>query len=79
MTLSGGLGTPFAPLAGALVIIAPENRPGDIGNALAHSTGLQCFASLGDSGSTVMGLIFVCGVLAFRKGVVGTVSSRPSR
>ncbi|CAB3778836.1 branched-chain amino acid ABC transporter permease [Pararobbsia alpina] len=76
MTLVGGMGTLFGPLVGALVIVALEDRLGDIGNGLASVTGVDAFRSLGDSVTTVTGLIFIVCVLAFRRGIVGEVVAR---
>ena len=55
MTLVGGLGTVFGPIAGALVIVSMQNY----------------LASLGAWVVVVQGLIFIVCVLAFRRGVVG--------
>jgi branched-chain amino acid transport system permease protein len=76
MTLVGGMGTLFGPLVGALVIVALEDRLGDIGNGLASVTGVDAFRSLGESVTTVTGLIFIVCVLAFRRGIVGEVVAR---
>ncbi|MFC4338605.1 branched-chain amino acid ABC transporter permease [Cupriavidus numazuensis] len=74
MTLVGGLGTLAGPIVGAFVIIALENKLGDIGSYLAAATGVEWFNGLGESVSMVTGLIFVLCVLAFRKGIVGQFS-----
>jgi branched-chain amino acid transport system permease protein len=76
MTLVGGMGTLFGPLVGALVIVALEDRLGDIGEGLASVTGVGAFRSLGESVTTVTGLIFILCVLAFRRGIVGEVVAR---
>ena len=55
MTLLGGLGTVFGPVAGAFVVIALENY----------------LATLGAWVTIVQGAIFVVCVLTFRRGVVG--------
>jgi branched-chain amino acid transport system permease protein len=55
MTLVGGLGTVFGPVAGALVVIAMENY----------------LAQLGAWVTIVQGVIFVVCVLTFRRGIVG--------
>src|SRR5262245_52751944 len=55
MTLLGGLGTVFGPVAGALVVVALENY----------------LAQLGAWVTVVQGAIFVVCVLTFRRGVVG--------
>ncbi|MDI4635679.1 branched-chain amino acid ABC transporter permease [Pelomonas sp. V22] len=71
MTLVGGMGTLTGPMVGALVIIALENKIGDLGQAIANITGINWFNSLGESVSLVTGLIFIVCVLAFRRGIVG--------
>ncbi len=55
MTLLGGLGTVFGPVAGAFIVTALENY----------------LAQLGAWVSIVQGLIFVVCVLTFRRGVMG--------
>ena len=76
MTLVGGMGTLFGPLLGAALIVALEDRLGDIGTALATSTGVEWFRSLGESVTIVTGLIFIACVLAFRRGIVGEIIAR---
>ena len=76
MTLVGGLGTLTGPIVGAFVIVMLENKLGDLGTALAASTGVDWFNGLGESVSMVTGMIFVACVLAFRKGIVGTLASK---
>ena len=76
MTLVGGMGTLFGPLVGACVIVSLEDRLGDIGEMLASVTGVDAFRGLGDSVTTVTGLIFIVCVLAFRRGIVGEVVAR---
>ena len=71
MTLVGGMGTMIGPIVGALVIIALENKIGDVGKALADFTGIAWFNGLGESVTLVTGLIFIICVLAFRRGLVG--------
>jgi branched-chain amino acid transport system permease protein len=58
MTLVGGLGTVFGPIAGAAVIISMENY----------------LAELGSWVTVVQGVIFVICVLAFRRGIVGELA-----
>ncbi|KVE35054.1 branched-chain amino acid ABC transporter permease [Burkholderia sp. TSV86] len=81
MTLVGGMGTLFGPLVGAALIVALEDRLGDIGAWLASATGINWFHSLGESATIVTGLIFIACVLAFRRGIVGEaiVRIRPLR
>jgi len=58
MTLLGGLGTVFGPVAGALVVVALENY----------------LAQLGAWVTVVQGAIFVVCVLTFRRGLVGELA-----
>jgi branched-chain amino acid transport system permease protein len=58
MTLVGGMGTVFGPVAGALVIITMEHY----------------LAQLGAWVTVVQGAIFVLCVLTFRRGVVGELA-----
>ncbi len=70
------MGTLFGPLLGAALIVALEDRLGDIGSVLANVTGIDWFHSLGESVTTVTGLIFIACVLAFRRGIVGEIVAR---
>ncbi|WP_322031774.1 branched-chain amino acid ABC transporter permease [Paraburkholderia sp. J76] len=76
MTLVGGMGTLFGPLLGATLIVALEDRLGDIGTVLARGTGVDWFRSLGESTTIVTGIIFIACVLAFRRGIVGEIVAR---
>jgi branched-chain amino acid transport system permease protein len=58
MTLVGGLGTIFGPVAGAFVIIAMQNFL----NALDQWV------------IVIQGIIFVLCVLLFRRGIVGEIA-----
>ena len=60
MTLVGGLGTIFGPVAGAFVIIAMENY----------------LAEFGQWVTIIQGLIFVLCVLTFRRGVIGEIGHK---
>lgn len=71
MTLVGGMGTLSGPLVGAAVVVALENKIGDLGMWLAQLTGVEWFTSLGESVTIVTGLIFMVCVLAFRRGIMG--------
>jgi branched-chain amino acid transport system permease protein len=71
MVLVGGMGTMLGPIVGAVVIVALENKVGDIGTWLARITGIEWFHGLGESVTVVTGLIFVVCVLSFRRGIVG--------
>jgi branched-chain amino acid transport system permease protein len=58
MTLVGGLGTVFGPVAGAFIIIAMQNY----------------LAEFGQWVSVIQGAIFVVCVLLFRRGIVGEIA-----
>src|SRR5262245_40840879 len=58
MTLLGGLGTVFGPVAGAFVVVALENY----------------LAQLGAWVTVVQGVIFVICVLTFRRGIIGELA-----
>lgn len=71
MTLMGGMGTLSGPIVGSAIVVALENKIGDLGVWLAKLTGLEWFSTLGESVTIVTGFIFVVCVLAFRRGVMG--------
>ncbi|MCZ2136538.1 MAG: branched-chain amino acid ABC transporter permease [Burkholderiales bacterium] len=73
MTLVGGLGTLSGPLVGAAIVVAIENKLGELGNWIASVTGIDWFNSLGESVSLVTGLIFIVCVMAFRRGIMGEI------
>ncbi len=75
MVLVGGMGTIVGPVVGAAVIVALENKLGDLGIVLAKVTGIEWFGSLGESVTIVTGLIFIVCVLAFRRGIAGEVGA----
>jgi branched-chain amino acid transport system permease protein len=75
MTLVGGMGTLVGPIIGAFIIVALENKLGDLGTFLANASGIQWFSSLGESVGIVTGLIFVACVLLFRRGIVGEIGA----
>jgi branched-chain amino acid transport system permease protein len=76
MTLVGGMGTLAGPILGAVLVVALENKLGDWGAALSAASGIEWFASLGESVGMVIGLIFVVCVLLFRRGIVGEIVAR---
>ncbi|HAT31344.1 MAG TPA: branched-chain amino acid ABC transporter permease [Janthinobacterium sp.] len=76
MTLVGGMGTLVGPILGAFLIVALENKLGDLGVFLAAHTGIEWFNTLGESVSMITGLIFVLCVLLFRRGIVGEIVAR---
>jgi len=59
MTLVGGLGTIFGPVAGAFVIIAMQNY----------------LSALDQWVTVIQGVIFVTCVLLFRRGIVGEIAA----
>jgi len=71
MVLVGGMGTMLGPILGAFVIVALENKVGNIGSFLRDVTGIEWFNGLGEAVTIVTGLIFVICVMAFRRGIVG--------
>ena len=75
MALVGGIRSWYAPAFGALLVLAVENKVGDLGFWLEKSTGIAWFGSLGDSVTIVTGLIFLVCVQVFRDGVSGLWSS----
>jgi len=79
MTLVGGMGTLAGPILGAFLIVALENKLGDLGNFLAETTLVEWFASLGESVGIVTGFIFVACVLLFRRGIVGEIAAALAR
>lgn len=78
MTLVGGLGTVIGPILGAFFIVLLENKMGEMGVVISQATGIEWFASLGESVTIVTGLIFVICVLMFRRGIVGELLHRTS-
>ena len=79
MTLVGGMGTMAGPILGAFIVVALENKLGDVGAWLAERSGVAWFAALGESVGMVTGLIFIVCVLLFRRGIVGEIALRLKR
>ncbi len=75
MTLVGGLGTLSGPVVGAVVLVALENKIGQLGVMLSQLTGINWFATLGESVIMVMGIVFVICVLTFRRGIMGELDA----
>jgi branched-chain amino acid transport system permease protein len=71
MVLVGGMGTMLGPILGAFIVVALENKVGDIGMFLGRATGIEWFNGLGEAVTIVIGLIFVICVMAFRRGIIG--------
>lgn len=76
MTMVGGVGTLLGPFVGATGIIFLEGKLDQLGLALSQWTGILQFNLLGESVTTVMGLMFIVSVLAFRKGIMGIWKDR---
>ena len=76
MTLVGGMGTLVGPIVGAVVVVALENRLGNVGDFLAAATNIEWFKQIGQSVTMVIGFIFIVCVLAFRRGIVGEIIAR---
>ena len=79
MVLVGGMGTMLGPILGAVIIVALENKVGDLGAFLGRTTGIEWFNGLGEAVTIVTGLIFVLCVMAFRRGLVGEFQAWWSR
>jgi branched-chain amino acid transport system permease protein len=60
MTLLGGLGTLFGPVAGAVIFVTLENYLADSGLPV----------------QMVIGAIFIGCILLFRRGIVGEIEHR---
>jgi branched-chain amino acid transport system permease protein len=75
MVLVGGMGTMLGPILGAFIVVALENKVGDIGMFLGRATGISWFNGLGESVTIVIGLIFIVCVIAFRRGIVGELGA----
>ena len=79
MVLVGGMGTMLGPILGAVIVVALENKVGNIGAFIGRATGIEWFNGLGESVTIVIGLIFVLCVMAFRRGIVGEFQAWWSR
>ncbi|MBL0918584.1 MAG: branched-chain amino acid ABC transporter permease [Hydrogenophaga sp.] len=71
MTMIGGVGTLLGPLVGSSVILVLEGKLGQFGVALTQLSGWSGFTTLGESVTTVMGVMFIFCVLVFRRGIMG--------
>ncbi|RKR31327.1 branched-chain amino acid ABC transporter permease [Paraburkholderia dipogonis] len=76
MALLGGLGTRLGPVAGAVIVVSIETKLATLGNWLADMTHVSQFSQLGESVNLVTGVLFVCCVVLFRRGIVGEVEQR---
>ena len=59
MTLMGGMGTVFGPIAGAAIVVGLQSYAGQLGEWV----------------TVITGAIFVISVLAFRRGVIGEIAA----
>jgi len=75
MVLVGGMGTMLGPILGAFIVVALENKVGDIGMFLGRVTGISWFNGLGESVTIVIGLIFIVCVISFRRGIIGELGA----
>jgi branched-chain amino acid transport system permease protein len=75
MALVGGLGTLSGPVIGAFLIVALENKLGDLGAFLVRTTSVEWFSTLGESVGIVTGFIFIACVLLLRRGIVGEIGA----
>ena len=71
--LSAALSGLAGSLKALVLVIALENKLGDLGTFLARATGVAWFDTLGESVTMVTGVIFVICVLTFRRGIVGEI------
>lgn len=75
MALVGGIRSWYTPALGVVVILAVENKVGELGVWLARTTDIAWFNTLGDSVTIITGLIFLLCVQLFRDGVSGMLST----
>lgn len=76
MTLLGGMGTILGPALGAVSVITMQNYLPQLQNFVSDK---WAFLAPLFGVTTVMGLIFVVCVLAFRRGIVGEIEHRLSQ
>jgi branched-chain amino acid transport system permease protein len=75
MTLLGGMGTVFGPIAGAVLVVGLQNYSADLGEWLKVITGGIISVDLGEWVPVITGGIFVVCVLLFRRGIVGEIQA----
>jgi len=73
MVLMGGMGTMLGPILGAFVVVALENKVGDIGMFLGRVTGIEWFNGLGEAVTVVIGLILGAFVVVALENKVGDI------
>jgi branched-chain amino acid transport system permease protein len=69
MCLLGGLGTALGPIIGAILVITLESKLASMGTVQMGPVAIDFSTKV----PIVIGLIFMCCVLLFRKGIVGEV------
>ncbi|KAB2920515.1 MAG: branched-chain amino acid ABC transporter permease [Hyphomicrobiaceae bacterium] len=67
MCLLGGLGTPLGPIIGAILVVTLEGKLASMGAVQIGPLAIDFSTKV----PIVIGLIFMCCVLLFRKGIVG--------
>lgn len=71
MCLLGGLGTPLGPVIGAILVITLESKLASMGVVQLGPLAIDLSTKV----PIVIGLIFMCCVLLFRKGIVGELAA----
>jgi branched-chain amino acid transport system permease protein len=71
MCLLGGLGTSLGPVIGAVLVITLENKLASMGAVSIGTLSIDFSTKV----PIVIGLIFMCCVLMFRKGIVGELTA----
>lgn len=75
MCLLGGLGTPLGPIIGAILVITLESKLASMGAVQIGPLSVDFSTKV----PIVIGLIFMCCVLLFRKGIVGELAAAIER
>jgi branched-chain amino acid transport system permease protein len=75
MCLLGGLGTSLGPIVGAILVVTLESKLASMGAVQVGPLSVDFSTKV----PIVIGLIFVCCVLLFRKGIVGEFAAAMER
>lgn len=75
MCLLGGLGTAWGPVVGAVVVVTLESRLASMGILTVGPFAIDFSTKV----PIVIGLIFMCCVILFRKGIVGEIAAAVER
>jgi branched-chain amino acid transport system permease protein len=75
MCLLGGLGTALGPIVGAVLVVTLESKLASMGVVQIGPLALDLSTKV----PIVIGLIFMCCVMLFRKGIVGELSAALER